>query len=171
LQAPGRVRTSRVGFSGLAVDKSPFKQQQQQPVQLAPSCLQQTAPDQYAAGAIQDEDSEPAVAEEDIPSSLWLPEFVGRKAAVAAACRQPRGAQLLLKAGHYSRSRGSMPGQGRPSSAAAALGVSSVRPGSSGRLSLFESSGVGSSTTHSRPVGGLLQDRARPSSAAPKMQH
>jgi hypothetical protein len=144
------------------------QQQQQQLVQRAPSSLQQSEPDQYA-GAIQDEDSEPAVAEEDIPSSLWLPEFVGRKAAVAAPYRQLRGMQQLLKAGNYS-TKGSMPVQGRPSSAAAALGVGSVRPGSSGRFTLFESSGVGNNGTHSRPVGGLLQARARPSSAAPKMQ-
>jgi hypothetical protein len=139
-------------------------------VQRAPSCWQQSEPDQYA-GAVHDEDSEPDVAEEDIPSSLWLPEFVGRKAAVAAPNRQLRGVQQLLKAGHHtSSSRGSMQVQGRPSSAAAALGVGSVRPGSSGRVSLFESSGVGSGGTHSRPVGGLLQARTRPSSAAPKMQ-
>jgi hypothetical protein len=172
-------RTSRVGFAGLGDNDSPCKEQQQQqqqwchapdaaswqkPGQPAPSCLQQREPEQVAAlaGDLQDEysDSQPAVAEEDIPSSLWLPEFVGRKAAGAAAYRQP----------HVASSRGIRAVQGRPSSAAAAFGTG--RPASSGKFGMVESSGplAGSSTTPGRPVGGLLQARARPSSAAPKMR-
>jgi hypothetical protein len=138
---------------------------QQAAAKPGPACWQHSKEQQHAAGAVTAvgaEDSEPAVAEEDIPSSLWLPEFVGRKAAAGATARQP---QQLLKAGHYRRS---IAAQGRPSSAAAGLGVGSVGLGSSLLEGLGWSSG--SSATSGRPLGGLLQSKTRPSSAAPRLQ-
>lgn len=183
VQSRGRVRTSRVGFAGVSEDAGSLQQpqlqqqcdasiavNQEQAVQPTPVFWQQAAEEQqHAVGALgdDDDDAEPAVAEDDIPSSLWLPEFVGRKAAHVAAHRQP---QQLLKAGQY---RSSIAAQMRPSSAAAGQGIGSARAGSSGRCSLFEGPGCSSASTArpGRPVGRLLQSKERPSSAAPRLQH
>jgi hypothetical protein len=100
---------------------------------------------------------------------LWLPEFVGRKAALVAASRQP---QQLLEAGQYRSSRSIVAALARPSSAAAGLGGGSARPGIGGKCSFFEGAGLSStaSATSGRPLGGLLQSKARPSSAAASLQ-
>lgn len=156
-QGPSQLSNSTEGqqpvaAGGLASDQAAAGQSAGE--EVAPTgagAVEPAGPQAVQLGVVGDQDaydevSEPAVAEDDIPSSLWLPQFGHKPAANVLA-------QQLIQAGQRV-------GSSRPGSAAAALGI---RPGmAGGRLSMLEGTGQGAAANN--------RGKIRPFSAAPNLR-